>query len=156
MNRVHRLEQSQLIRRPPAEVFAFFSDAANLEKITPPVLRFSITTPPPVRIGEGALIDFRLKLHGIPFPWQSRIESFQPDRQFVDTQTRGPYRRWRHLHRFEAQDGGTRMIDQVQYELPWGLLGSLAHRLFVRRDLENVFTYRRRRIAELLETDGCA
>jgi len=151
-SRRHVLERSQLVRRPLPEVFGFFSNAANLEAITPPFLRFRVLTPPPIEMRAGTLIDYRLSLLGISFKWRTLIEIFEPNRRFTDTQVRGPYRRWRHLHEFHATSQGTRMIDRVQYELPLGWIGDLVHSLAVRRSLEKIFDYRRDRIRELLES----
>lgn len=144
------LERVQLIPRRRSEVFAFFSDATNLERITPPFLRFHVVTPTPIDIHEGALLDYRLRLFGIPFAWRTRIDVFEPDRRFIDTQLRGPYRFWRHLHEFTAVDGGTRMLDRVEYEVPLGPLGDLARALFVTRTVERIFDFRAHAIDGLL------
>ncbi len=150
MARKHRLVRRQLIPRHVAETFAFFADAANLEAITPPFLRFRILTPAPIVIQPGTLIDYRLRLFGWPIAWQTLIETCEPNRLFTDTQLRGPYRRWHHLHEFTPVEGGTLMTDCVEYELPCGTLGALAHALFVRRTLERIFDYRRNQVAKLL------
>ena len=133
------IEREQWIDRPIEEVFAFFSDAANLEAITPPWLRFSVTTPAPIAMHAGARIEYRLRWRGIPLRWTTLIETREPPDRFIDTQLRGPYRLWHHTHTFEAVDGGTRMRDLVRYRLPFGPLGTIAHVLGVRRDLEAVF-----------------
>lgn len=147
----HRtLERVQFIQRPRSEVFAFFSDATNLERITPPFLRFRIVTPTPIDIREGALLDYRLRLFGIPFAWRTRIDVFEPDRRFIDTQLRGPYSLWRHLHEFAEVDGGTRMLDRVDYDVPLGPLGDLARALFVTRTVERIFDFRAHAIDGLL------
>ncbi|HWB09243.1 MAG TPA: SRPBCC family protein [Pirellulales bacterium] len=136
--------------RPRDEVFEFFSDAKNLEQITPEFLRFHILLPEQhAPVYDGMLIDYRLRLGGIPLRWQSRIESFDPPRGFVDVQTRGPYRSWRHVHLFEETPAGTRLLDQVDYELPLAFFGSLAHALFVRRTLERIFDYREAAVRRL-------
>jgi ligand-binding SRPBCC domain-containing protein len=141
---VHLLEQTQLVPRPRAEVFAFFSDAANLERLTPPFLSFQILTPAPIEMRPGALIDYRLSLFGLPFHWRTEIEVYQPGFRFVDVQLRGPYRRWHHTHTFADAPGGTLIGDRVEYALPFGPLGDLARALLVRRQLETIFAYRRR------------
>ncbi|WP_412063464.1 SRPBCC family protein [Rubrivirga sp. IMCC45206] len=142
---------------PRAEVFDFFADAANLERITPPELAFEIVTPQPFEIGEGTLIDYRLGLFGVRFGWRTEIVSWAPPYRFVDQQLEGPYRRWHHTHTFADapdQDGhpGTRMDDEVLWELPVAPLGELAYPL-VRAQLARIFSYRQRRIEELL-SDG--
>ncbi len=121
MNRT--LERSTWIPRPVEEVSRFFSDVANLERITPPELRFRILTPLPVEIRHGALIDYRLSLFGVPFDWRTEITCWEPPHRFVDTQLSGPYRQWIHLHEFTPERGGTRMRDRVDYVLPLGRSG---------------------------------
>ena len=142
MPRTHRLTRSQSIARPLPEVFAFFSEAANLETITPPFLHFRILTPQPIELREGACIEYALSLWGIPLRWRTRITCFEPNRRFVDEQEAGPYACWHHLHEFEAEGDGTRMTDLVTYRLPFGVLGELAHRLWVERQLATIFDYR--------------
>ncbi len=143
----HVLSRTQLVPRPRAEVAAFFEDAHNLEAITPAFLRFRIVTPGRIAMGPGALIAYRLSLFGIPFGWRTRIEAYAPGTRFVDVQLSGPYRAWRHEHRFEDAPGGTLVHDRVEYELPLGPLGELAHALFVRRALRRIFDHRAREIA---------
>jgi ligand-binding SRPBCC domain-containing protein len=141
----HVLAREQSVPHPRREVFAFFADAANLERLTPPRLRFAIRTPLPIAMRPGAIIDYRLSLLGIPFRWRTVIEVFEPESRFIDIQAVGPYSLWRHLHEFVDAPGGATLIrDRVEYELPLGLLGELAHALFVRRQLEGIFDYRRR------------
>jgi len=148
MSRPRLLERTQLVPAPRPEVFAFFADAHNLEAITPEFLRFRVTTPGPIRMAPGALIEYRLSLYGLGFGWRTRIEAWEPGLRFVDVQLSGPYRSWRHTHTFEdAPGGGTRVSDRVEYELPLGPLGSIAHALFVGRALDRVFDHRRERIA---------
>jgi ligand-binding SRPBCC domain-containing protein len=136
------LVREQVLPGSPDDAFRFFSDAGNLEAITPPWLRFRIVTPTPVRLGPGALIEYRLTLHRIPIRWLTRIEVWEPGRRFVDAQVRGPYRLWHHTHTFEPHEQGTLMRDVVRYSLPLGVLGRLAHAAFVRRDLERIFDFR--------------
>jgi ligand-binding SRPBCC domain-containing protein len=151
MTREYTLVREQVVARPLAEVFAFFSDAANLEAITPDSLRFRILSPEPIAMRAGARIDYRLSLFGVPFQWRTRIDAWEPGRRFVDVQERGPYRHWHHTHEFAPVAGGTRVRDTVRYALPLGPLGALAHALFVRRQVEAIFDHRRRRIEALLE-----
>jgi ligand-binding SRPBCC domain-containing protein len=131
-------------------VWAFFSDPHNLEAITPDFLRFQVVTPRPIATAAGTLIEYRLSLGGLPFRWRSRIEDVVPGARFVDVQLAGPYRRWRHLHTFEDAPGGTRVGDRVEYELPLGPLGDLAHAAFVGRTLRRIFDHRAARAASLL------
>lgn len=136
------LERTQFLPRPREEVFAFFEDAKNLEAITPSFLSFRVTTPSPIAMHEGTLIEYRLSLFGIPFGWKTRIDAYEPGVRFVDRQLEGPYRLWRHTHTFEDVAGGTRMTDRVEYELPLGPLGSIAHALFVKRTVAKIFDHR--------------
>lgn len=146
----HTLEQQQHIAKPVEEVFAFFAKAENLEKLTPSFLRFRIETPLPIAMQEGTLIDYRLSLYGVPMRWRTRIEVFEVNRCFVDVQLKGPYALWRHTHTFlPATDGGTDMHDRVDYALPMGFLGDIAHALFVRRSVERIFSYRRAAVESL-------
>jgi ligand-binding SRPBCC domain-containing protein len=147
--RLHLLERSQLLPRPRAEVFAFFADPSNLERLTPSTLRFQILTPAPIAMRAGALIDYRLSLFGVPFAWQTEIEEYVPGRRFVDVQRKGPYAVWRHTHTFEEVAGGTRVVDRVEYALPLGLLGDLAHALFVSGQVAAIFDYRAEALAGL-------
>lgn len=147
---LHRLERSQVLPRPRAEVFPFFADPSNLDAITPPFLRFRILTPPPRRMEEGARLEYRIRLGGIPLRWRTLIERFEPPRMFLDVQTSGPYRVWRHLHLFEEEAGGTRMTDVVDYALARVPLAGLVHRRFVAPRLARIFDFRRDRVAVLL------
>jgi ligand-binding SRPBCC domain-containing protein len=143
------LERSTWIPRPVAEVFPFFADIANLERITPPELRFRFVTQPPIEMRRGALIEFRLALYGLPFGWHTEISHWEPPHRFVDRQLSGPYRQWVHTHEFAAERGGTRMRDHVSYELPLAPLGLVALPL-VRRQLERIFDFREATIRRLL------
>jgi ligand-binding SRPBCC domain-containing protein len=146
---VYKLRREQVVPRPLEEVFSFFSDARNLQKITPPWLNFQILTQEPIDIQPGTLLEYRLKWHGLGIRWQTRIVTWNPPGVFTDEQIRGPYRLWHHTHTFTADAGGTRMVDVVNYQLPLGILGAMAHRFAVRRDLERVFDYRRQVIESL-------
>ncbi|MBL8826172.1 MAG: SRPBCC family protein [Planctomycetaceae bacterium] len=150
MTRRYCLERAQLVPRPLDETFSFFAAAENLETITPDFLCFQITTPLPIAMHAGTLIDYRLRLFGVPFNWTTRIESFEPNVRFVDTQLRGPYRYWHHLHEFYEVEQGTLIVDRVHYEMPFGVIGRLTRWLNVRETLDTIFDYRRERIAVLL------
>jgi hypothetical protein len=156
MSATHRRQRAQLVPRPLDEVFAFFADAGNLEAITPPAVGFEMLTPQPISMHAGTLIEYRIRLFGIPVRWCTRIETFEPLVRFSDVQLRGPYRSWHHLHEFFATAGGTLMVDTVDYALPLGPLGTLAHGLFVRRMLDDIFDYRRAQIAERFGADAPA
>lgn len=121
------------------EVFAFFSDAANLDSITPPWLSFRTVTSQPIEMHAGAVIDYRLRVRGFPVRWRSEITEWEPPYHFVDEQIRGPYRRWIHAHKFEPRNGGTLVYDDVQYAVPFDWL---LHKLIVRPDVECIFAYR--------------
>ena len=143
---LRRLRVEQELPLPPAEVFPFFADAANLESITPPFLRFRILTPLPVVMHHGTRLDYRLRLHGVPIAWHTRIAVWEPPTRFVDEQLRGPYAVWRHEHRLAATaDGrGTRVTDEVLYA---HVGGTIANRLLVAPDLDRIFRYRQERLA---------
>ena len=149
--RIHVLERSQVLPRPPGEAFELFADALNLEAITPPLLRFREVTPAPIEMRAGTLIRYRLSLHGLPIDWLTRIDEWEPGVRFVDSQLAGPYRLWHHTHEFAPHAGGTLMRDTVHYALPLWPLGELALPL-VRRDLGRIFDHRQAAVDRLLHT----
>jgi ligand-binding SRPBCC domain-containing protein len=151
LTQAHELHRRQWLAKPIGEVFRFFSDARNLEAITPPWLRFQILPPIPSEIVAGTKIHYRLGWHGIPLRWTTEITDWSPPHRFVDVQLKGPYRLWRHTHTFQEQDGGTWIEDLVRYALPFGPLGRIAHAIRVRRDVEKIFDYRVERIKALFE-----
>ena len=145
------LQRSQIINRSKSETFDFFSDAFNLERITPPFLRFKILTPPPIVMEKGQLIEYQLSLFGVPFKWKTIIEEWSPEPHFVDRQLKGPYSLWHHTHTFEeVGNGRILMKDIVRYRIPFGPFGIIAHWLFVERMLNKIFDYRAVTTAELL------
>lgn len=150
----YRLERAQRVDLPLDAVFAFYAEAQNLERLTPRFLRFRILTPTPIVMAAGARIAYELSLFGVPLMWRTRITEWEPGVRFVDEQESGPYAYWRHTHEFEATSGGTVIRDRVDYALPFGALGALAHRLFVRRTLERIFDYRRAAAARVFAAEG--
>ncbi len=145
----HLLERSTWIARPIGEVFAFFADAGNLERITPPELHFRILSRLPIEMRRGAIIEYRLALFGLPFGWRTVVDHWEPPYRFVDRQLRGPYAQWVHTHTFRSERHGTRMDDRVEYRLPLGPLGLPALPL-VRHQLRRIFDYREASIQRLL------
>jgi ligand-binding SRPBCC domain-containing protein len=138
----HILERRQIIYRPIKEVFDFFADAGNLERITPPELNFQIITPQPVDIKKGTLIEYQLKLRGIPVKWKTEITDWNLPHSFVDTALKSPYKQWIHLHTFEeGKNSETIMKDKVRYRLPFEPFGDLAH-WYVKKELKYIFDYR--------------
>lgn len=151
---IHVLTRQQELGGSPEEVFPFFADATNLEAITPPLLAFQVTTPRPIAMHAGTLIEYRLKIHHVPIRWRTLIEQWQPSEMFVDKQIKGPYKLWHHTHRFESLPGErTLMTDVVRYSVGYGPLGDLARSLFVGRDVASIFDYRAEVIEPLLAAD---
>lgn len=135
----HVFESDLWLPVPREKVFPFFTDARKLEVITPPWLNFSVLTPGEIEMRVGAIIDYTLRIHGLPVRWRREITGWNPPFSFCDEQRRGPYRRWRHTHTFEEQDGGTLCRDQVIYAVPGG---ALVNWLFVRHDVKRIFKHR--------------
>ena len=147
----HILERTQIIDLPREQVFNFFADAVNLERITPPELNFHITTPQPIDIKMGCLIDYQLKLRGVPIKWKTEITEWNPPFNFVDSALKSPYKQWIHLHKFSVSEKGeTIMQDIVRYRLPFEPFGDVAH-WFVRRELKYIFDYRQKIVDEILK-----
>lgn len=148
--RSHVFETEQAFASDLDRTFGFFADARNLERITPPFLRFRVLTPPPIAMQAGTLIHYALRLRGLPIRWVTRVDAWEPGRRFVDRQLSGPYARWVHEHTFEAVPGGTRVRDRVEYALPLDPWSRPVHALLVRPDVERIFAYRRRVMAGIL------
>ncbi len=147
---IYTLARSQEVPKPLEEVWPYFATPENLEDMTPDSLRMRTITPSPLRMREGALFDYVVQTHGVPLRWTTLITDYEPPHRFVDVQLRGPYSFWHHTHTFErTSTGGTLIGDTVRYMLPLGPLGIVAHALVVKRDLETIFEYRRKRIIEL-------
>jgi len=143
--RIHLLEREQWIPRPLKKVFPFFERPENLALITPPWMGFELLSPSPVAMAEGRLIDYRIRIKGMPVRWCSLISSYEPPHRFVDKQVIGPYAYWSHLHRFRSHGNKTCILDRVRYALPrWlvGPAGRAVHGGFVRPALEEIFDFR--------------
>lgn len=137
--RVYQLTSETILHAPIDRVFEFFSEAANLQKLTPPWIGFNILTALPIEMKQGSLIEYRISLHGLPIKWRTKIAEWSPPNRFVDVQLSGPYRLWHHTHSFEACPEGTKMADEVLY---WPLGGALANSLLVERDVRRIFQFR--------------
>lgn len=148
-SKLHLLKASMKLPLPRRRVYGFFSDASNLERITPPELCFHVASPLPVVMDSGTIIDYRLRLFGVPFRWKTRISLWEPPCRFIDEQLQGPYASWVHLHRFEEDDGHTTILDEVRYQLPFWPVGEIATPL-VAAQLHRIFSFRQRKIAEIL------
>lgn len=140
--KTYRISTETLLDAPIKEVFDFFSKAENLEQLTPKTLKFKILTPLPIEMRMGALIDYKIKIRGVPMTWKTEISIWEPGNRFVDRQLKGPYKQWIHEHRFISEGSKTRMFDTVDYVLPFGPLGQILHALFIRREVEGIFRYR--------------
>lgn len=146
--RTYLFKTEQTLVHPVSEIFDFFSDAHNLAVITPPWLHFEVLTPAPIEMKVGTLIDYRLKLRGIPIRWQSEITAWDPPYSFADEQRRGPYRLWRHVHTFDEREGKVTVGDSVTYAV-WG--PGLINKLLIRPDIEKIFTYRSEQLESIFE-----
>ena len=151
---MHSLDRTHRIQARLEEVFAFFSDAGNLGSITPPGLAFRIHGAPPGPMQEGCRIEYRIRWTVFTLRWVTRIARWQPPTEFQDIEEKGPYKTWIHTHRFRVQGREVEMHDHVDYELPLGVLGRIAHGLLVRRQLEAIFDYRNRAIDEIFAAPG--
>jgi ligand-binding SRPBCC domain-containing protein len=146
---VYTLESETLAPVSVREAFELFEDPGNLPKITPPWLDLRITSPR-LEMRQGAEITYRIRWAGFPLTWKTVISEYEPPFFFIDEQTSGPYRYWKHRHTFRPSEGGTLVGDRVEYALPLGPIGRLVHRAIVRRQLEQIFAYRHRALFELM------
>ena len=144
----YRLSRSLVVPKSIDEVFEFFGDARNLERLTPGFLNFKILTPQPIVMRPGTMIDYRSSLRGLPMRWRSEITEWNPPYSFVDEQRKGPYKKWIHRHTFAEENGGTRVSDDVEYDV---IGGAFVHTLLVKRDLERIFNYRLSVLGELFD-----
>jgi ligand-binding SRPBCC domain-containing protein len=140
--KIYTLKYEQYIDRPIGEVFDFFSRPENLARITPAALGFIILTPSPIDMQVGTLVSYMIRLFGFRVRWTSIITTYIPPVKFVDEQLKGPYSFWHHTHMFYERNGGTLIVDEVRYAIPFGLIGEISRRLFVRRQLDKIFSYR--------------
>ncbi len=149
--KTYTLSFAQQVARPLPEVFDFFSRAENLEVLTPPWLNFKILDVKPQPVQQGTLIHYSLRIHGIPVRWTSEIIEWEPPHRFVDLQLSGPYKLWRHEHRFEKCQGGTLISDIINLALPLGFLGRLAYTIKVESDVTEIFAFREKTIRSLFD-----
>jgi ligand-binding SRPBCC domain-containing protein len=154
MTVTYRLECSMTAPVPLAEAFRFFEDARNLERITPKWLNFRILNPDSIRMRAGAEIDYVIRWMGVPMKWRTCIKEYDPPRKFVDEQAKGPYTLWHHEHFFEETADGVVIRDKVDYQLPLGVLGQIAHAVMVKAQLLEIFRYRQKTIAQILARPG--
>lgn len=145
----HTLRCEMLVPKSLRETFAVFEDAHNLAKITPSWLNFQVTTPGKIVMRKGTEITYRIKWLGLPMRWKTLISEYEPPFLFVDEQAAGPYTLWRHHHAFKPMNEGTLVSDRVEYALPLGPLGEIAHSLLVRRQLLAIFRFRQQELEKL-------
>lgn len=149
IHRSYLLTTECVIKKPRAELFSFFSEAGNLQLLTPSWLDFKILISVPITMSQGTIIDYRLKLMGIPFKWRTEITVWDPPFRFVDMQVKGPYLAWIHEHRFEEKGGHTLMTDRVEYRIPGLIVGDILHILLIKQRLKRIFAYRQQVIQRI-------
>ncbi len=148
---MHVLIKDTTINRPLNEVFDFFSKVENLNSITPPDMHFKILSPLPIHIQKGTLIDYKIKVNGIPFKWKTEISEWEPPYRFIDKQLNGPYNTWIHEHIFEERNGVTHMRDIVHFRSPGWILEPLINKLFIEKKVRAIFNYREEKLKELFQ-----
>ena len=143
--KMRRIHQEQWVPVPLGDIFAFFSNAENLQKVTPPWVGFRILTPRPIVMAAGTIIDYEVRIHQIPMRWRSEITEWLPPHHFVDVQRKGPYSEWIHRHSFCELNGGTLVTDDVEYMVPFSWMpgAGLVERFLVRPELDRIFAHRR-------------
>ena len=144
--KVHQARYQMIVDRPLDEVFAFFEKPENLAVLTPRELGFVVLTPSPIEMKQGALIDYTIRIMGKRVRWRTMITTYSPPHRFIDEQLLGPYSFWHHTHEFEDVNGSTRITDTVRYLVPFGFIGVIAQKLFVRRQLDRIFEFRAKAI----------
>ena len=151
--KLYTLKKEQIIPRNILDVFDFFSKPENLSVITPSKMGFKILTPSPIEMKEGALIDYTVKIIGLPIRWTTLITKYDPPNLFIDQQLKGPYSMWHHTHNFKKlNDNETLIEDIVVYSVPYSFIGGLIHSLYIKRDLEKIFSYRSKKIKEIFNS----
>ena len=151
--KLYTLKKEQIIPRNILDVFDFFSKPENLSVITPSKMGFKILTPSPIEMKEGALIDYTVKIIGLPIRWTTLITKYDPPNLFIDQQLKGPYSMWHHTHNFKKlNDKETLIEDIVVYSVPYSFIGGLIHSLYIKRDLEKIFSYRSKKIKEIFNS----
>lgn len=143
------LKKEQFINKPLKEVFSFFEKPENLSEITPKNLSFKILNSTPIKMEKNALINYRIKILGIPLYWTTKITDYNPPLSFTDEQLKGPYSLWKHTHIFVECNGGTLMTDEVLYSIPYGIWGEIAQKIYVKRELDNIFSFREKIIKKI-------
>ena len=151
--KVYSLHYKQMVNRPLDDVFDFFSNPENLSKITPKKLDFNIMTPSPIKMINGQLIDYTIRLFGIRIHWRTLITDYNPPNSFIDQQIKGPYLLWHHEHLFKEVENGVEIVDIIHYTIPLGIIGRFLHWAWIKKDLENIFSYRKNIINEIFQND---
>ena len=149
--RTRILQRETFVAKPIQEVFNFFSKTENLILITPAHLNFKIATPGPILMAKGTMIDYKLKLYGIPFKWKTEITAWQAPFTFTDKQLKGPYLKWIHQHQFEEREGGTLMTDRVEYAIPGWIIEPLIYTFFIKGNIDAIFNFREKSVTEIFK-----